>query len=121
MTAHRYAQWVLAIALTHFSLGVFIFWSELGEIARAGVLASVSPDNLNTAVAFWFLMFSLPLFTLSAALWPLQQPVSWPVLVISALCAGTGGLLMPASGFWTLLILALIAGWRNHSAAPVTS
>ena len=117
MTAHRYAQWLLAIALTHFSLGVLFFWSELGEIARAGVFASLSPDNLNTAVAFWFLMFSLPLLTVSAALWHNQQAVGQPVIVMSLVSAGIGCVLMPASGFWTLLVLALVALWRNRSPA----
>ena len=122
MQQHTFAKWILFIASVHFSLGLFIFNDALLQIFQQGVIGTIGPHNETAAVAFWFLMFALPLGLLAAALWRQTQIIANHLLYLSIALGLLGALFMPASGFWTIVILAgcgRFMNWRKQHTKQV--
>lgn len=102
---------VMAIALIHEAVGLIVYASPLGEIIQAGVFNSVNPPYWERDAAFWFLMFGIMLFVLGyVAQWTLKHVgyvpagLSWGLLIVCAI----GVMLMPASGFWLAIPVAIM-------------
>jgi hypothetical protein len=81
----------------------------LAEIARDGVLGAIEPDPLRS-VLFWFLFFGLLVMILGGLVHRIERDggrppgaLAWQLGALGL----AGGLLIPASGFWLLLPVAL--------------
>ncbi|RXJ70445.1 hypothetical protein CS022_23180 [Veronia nyctiphanis] len=113
MKKSTFAYWLLAIATIHFLLGIVLFWPTLVSMFEQGIVATVGPDSIEHSVAFWFLMFAFPLWMFVAAFWQKQETVEPSVTIAALLLSAVGCVILPASGFWTLLILAVAALVKN--------
>ena len=111
------------IGALHVGLGLAVAGSLRGAVASGRVVNPVeSFANSSISLEFWFLMFGLPLLILGhLAAWVerrfecrLPAFVGWELLGVSAL----GVVLDPDSGFWLLLVVALMILWRSRAASP---
>jgi len=109
MKQASFAKWLLAITLTHLTLGAMIFAKPLLSLLQQGWWDSVGPDNLSTAIAFWFMLFGFPLLMLIVNMWNNQSLTSKGFLLLSLTGSIIAGLAMPFSGIWTLTILCIVA------------
>jgi Family of unknown function (DUF6463) len=102
----RIGTMVMGIGLIHCLFGFVAFHQTWMELFDAGVLNSVGENPMRGAVA-WFFLFGAPVISygylmrhLEIASGSLPTHVKWHLLALLAL----GVTLMPASGFWLLLI-----------------
>lgn len=90
------------------------------EVLDGGVVGAVDADRTLT-VLFWYLFFGAVLLMLGWALdrWELRGDVLPPSVgwQLVALAAG-GGLLMPVSGFWLVLVPGIWILRRYHERRP---
>lgn len=117
---------LMAIALGHAVVGVALFQAPLAAMLRDGLfdsvrpsLASGVPSSFDRAAAFWFLLFAPALFMLGQIVeraaarrdGPLLSLIGWHLLAIGLI----GVVVIPISGFWTLLAVAplLLVGARR--------
>lgn len=102
---------LIAIALLHQVVGLVFYQTALAEILNAGIFNSINPPYWDRDAAFWFLMFG-GLFLLLGMLlqWVIEKTgeipsfLGWGILLISLI----GVFLMPASGFWLVIPVALL-------------
>ena len=115
---------LIAIGILHCIVGVIGGLDYLGEIGQAGFFDSIGSEYPRIAV-FWF-MFSGFLLILFGQLArsversqrrQLPQFVGWELLVISII----GAILIPISGFWLLMALAINIIIAAKRAASVSS
>ena len=101
---------LVAVGVVHNLVGVVFGFGYLAEIAHAGFFNAVEPHFPRQTV-FWFLFTGL-LFILigQVCLWaerrldrPLPAFVGWELLAFSVV----GVVLIPVSGFWLVIALAL--------------
>ena len=102
---------LIAIGILHTVIGVLAFGAPLAHIARDGFFNAVDPHPDRQA-AFWFLLTGALLVILGqSTCWTqsrtgtVPRSLGWGLLGISLL----GVILMPASGFWLLLMPAWLA------------
>lgn len=102
---------LMAIAVLHEVVGLFFYGSTLVEIFQAGFFNTINPPYWQRDAAFWFLQFGVLLFLMGwVAQWALRTVgyipafVSGGVLLVSVI----GVLMMPASGFWLAIPVALV-------------
>ena len=107
------ARACMLIAVTHTLLALTGSLGILSYMAQAGLWNTVPApwihQHLETQLVFWASLgsFAMPLFLLGAVLeWIGQAPVflGWSLLGFALITA----LLAPISGFWTLLIPAVL-------------
>lgn len=110
-----FAKWLLAITTTHMVLGLIIFHPALLQLLQQGWWGTVGPENLETAIAFWFMFFGFPLCMLISCMWGSELKVKRPFLLVSLTGSIVAGLAIPASGIWALTILALVVLCRTQS------
>jgi len=117
----RMGFWLMAVALLHQGVGLVFYAEPLSSIVQAGVINSVQPPFWDRDAAFWFLMFGGLLFLIGATTqWLLDKREAlprfwgWGLLVIN----GLGALLMPASGLWLVIVLAIVM-IRQRDRTPV--
>jgi len=104
-----FAKWLLAITTIHLLLGAIIFSAPLLLLLQQGWWNTVGPSNLETAVAFWFMLFGFPLLMLIYSMWESNALVSRGFLYFSLISSILLGLAIPFSGIWTLTLLCTIA------------
>jgi hypothetical protein len=109
MTQAIFSKWLLAITTTHLLLGTIIFYSPLLLLLQQGWWNTVGPKNLETAIAFWFILFAFPLLMLIHSMWGSSVLVSRGFLYFSLIGSILAGLAMPFSGIWTLTFLCTTA------------
>ncbi len=105
---------VICIGIIHIVFG-FIFFSEVWiEIFRLGFFNSIGEDPLRGAVA-WFFLFGVPVISYGYLIEWIQKKIGfypkhliWNLFILFIF----GVLLMPASGFWLLLIPIFIL-WKK--------
>lgn len=107
MQQKHFAYALLAIALTHAAVGLFLFANPLIQLVSLGWIGQINEDQLAIAASVWFMLFTLPLLMLVAQCWQKPTPVSPAVLWIGVVMAILGVSLMPDSGFWLVLVLCL--------------
>lgn len=112
-----FAKWLLAITLTHLILGAMIFAKPLLILFQQGWWDTVGPENLQTAIAFWFMLFGFPLLMLIINMWNGEELVSRSFLNFSLAGSIVAGLAMPFTGIWTLTLLCVVALVKNKKAA----
>lgn len=102
---------LMAIAVLHEVVGIFFYGSTLVEIINAGFFNTINPPYWQRDAAFWFLMFGVMLFLYGWAVdWSLRELnyvptfLSWGLLLICII----GVMMMPASGFWLAIPVAII-------------
>ncbi len=119
MTQALFARYLLAIALGHLIVGAFLFAPYLAEIPARGWVNATGPDNMEGAVAIWFMLFTWPLLLIVVQFWRSESKVSRPFLWLCVVGSLFGISLMPASGFWLMLILsgAGLARKRKQTAS----
>ena len=111
----RAGTMVLGIGVIHCLFGFVVFYDTWADIFRAGIFDSIGVDPMRGAVV-WFFLFGLPVISYGTLLrWTEIQTgtcpthVGWHLLVLM-LC---GVILMPASGFWLLLVPLLVL-WKRE-------
>lgn len=107
---------LIALAGLHQVVGLLAFHQPLRDAVALGWWASQDRAEPLRAVMFWFFFFGFLL-----ALWgesirhrtgPLRT-VEWGG---GALLALAGGLAIPPSGFWAVMALCVIYGFRRRSS-----
>lgn len=115
--------WVQVVALSHLTVGARLFRDVIGEVSRAGVVGTV-PLRGDRATAFWFLLASPVWWALGRELRAAedrddraaQRRTGRAVAGLGA----TGAAMFPASPFWVLLGLGVVAVRRagRRGGAP---
>lgn len=102
---------LMAIAVLHQVVGLFFYRDALIDILNAGFFNTINPPYWERDAAFWFLMFGAMLFLMGwIAQWMLENTgsipkfYSWGLLVVCVI----GVMMMPASGFWLAIPVAII-------------
>lgn len=109
MKQKTFAKFLLLIACCHFLLGILIFKSQLLTMINLGWININGPDYIEESLAFWFLIFSLPLGVLVIQFWNQNEVVPTKTIVALLLLSLIGGISAPVGGFWTLTILCVVA------------
>ena len=106
---------LMAIALAHFVFGLLSYFGPFSAMARVGFWNSVDPYD-DRQEAFWFAVFAVPLFFLGQILFRSQiseesvlTSLGWQILAVALI----GAFLMPISGFWLVVVPALLLLWRR--------
>ncbi len=79
------------------------------ELLQQGWWNSVDPENLQTAIAFWFMLFGFPLLMLIVNMWNNNELVRKGFLRFSLGGSVVAGLAIPFSGIWALTLLCIFA------------
>ncbi len=122
-------QWLALIACIHTLFGIVAGItglsggeaagrSPLAEIWSMGVFASIEPDLLR-ALWFWFTWFGFAIFLAAYALHKIErlQGHLGRNTLLGLLALGVSGVFMiPASGFWFVVLLAAVKLWRGAPA-----
>jgi hypothetical protein len=96
---------VLGVAVVHTLFGVVFFRGIVLEMAREGLVATVS-DQPDRGAVFWFFYTGFALAVIGAWMNECEAEARrFPGFVVVGLAAltGAGVLIMPASGFWLLI------------------
>lgn len=108
---------IMAIAAIHAIFGLAVFPGVWLEIARDGFFNVIGENPLRGAVV-WFQLYALPVFAFGHLILsfernglPLPLHTFWHMTIILI----TGVILMPASGFWLLLIPLFFLWRRTHA------
>jgi len=108
---NRIGTILMAIAILHEVVGLFFYRDVLLEIVNAGLFNTINPPYWERDAAFWFLMFGVTLFLMGwIAQWLLENTntipkfFSWGLLLMCAI----GVFMMPASGFWLAIPVAIV-------------
>ena len=110
----------MAIAAAHTLFGLVVYHSTLADLVADGVVNALGYDAMRAAVV-WFLLAGFFMATTGAAIDQLEAqdlqaklaPLGWALLGITLL----GIVLMPASGFWLMLIPACFCIRGAHGKA----
>lgn len=121
MALHRWiGRAVMAIAAAHTLFGLVVYHSTLADLVADGVVNALGYDAMRAAVV-WFLLAGFFMATTGAAIDQLEAqglqaklaPLGWALLGITLL----GIVLMPASGFWLMLVPAWFCIRSAHGKA----
>lgn len=99
------ANLLILIAIIHSIFGIVIGLPYLKEIAQAGFFNAVDPHPYRMAIV-WFLFTGFVLMILgqlALSLENIPNSVAWSLFSLSLI----GLILMPISGFWLVLALAI--------------
>ena len=115
-------RWLVAVAIVHTGFAVFVFAPDLGEIVRRGFFNVVAGDMRLVAVT-WFVLFGAVLFIVGLAVTALERSnqaqvpasVGWSLLALALL----GIALMPASGFYLVLVPAMAVVLKSRRAGQL--
>ncbi len=113
---------LIGIGLLHNSLGLARDWRLLSDATRGGLAGSFTQTDARLATVFWFLVTGFSLMLLGgavAALERLTPLLPWGWIAGLAALTITGIVVMPASGFWTLLLpsgIAIARRVRRHGS-----
>ena len=120
---HRFGGHVLtAIGVLHLAVGSLAYAGPLAAIGRDRFFNAVD-GHIDRDAAFWFMLTGLLLVLLGQLVRRAQRRLGtlpaflgWSLLALSAV----GALLMPFSGFWLLLVAAVLAlaAARARGAGP---
>lgn len=117
---------LMAIGMLDLLYVLMFYARQLSSIAGDGFFGAVESDpaQLGRGIAFWHLTFGVTVLILGALVrWAQARTGTLPALLgWSLLALGLfGAILVPASGFWLVLPLAvlmlLLARWSDHGAA----
>jgi hypothetical protein len=101
---------LIATGILHNVIGFVMGWSVLTEIIKSGFINSIN-EQMDRNAIFWFLFGGFMMIILGKLVQDcLDRDVQLPrwlgvsLLVLSL----TGGIMMPASGFWLVVPQALL-------------
>jgi len=114
MTQKIFARFLLFIALGHLFVGLMLFFPYLMELPKLGWINSTGLHNLEGSVSVWFLLFTWPLIMIVIQFWNQEMIIKNSFLICGFIGSLIGISLMPASGFWLLLVLCGIALGMNY-------
>ncbi|MFQ3231603.1 DUF6463 family protein [Reinekea sp.] len=109
MTQHHYARVLLFISLGHLFVGVLLFYSVFIDIWQQGWINVVGPNFLLGSAAVWFMLFAWPLLLIVIQFWQQHVNLSRAFVIVATIGSIVGVSLMPASGFWLMLVLNVYA------------
>lgn len=125
---------LLATGLLHQTVGLLVGLGVVGpdgepprnllvELLRGGVVGAVEPDPLRQ-IFFWYFFFGLLLLSLGWLMERMEADgrrlpsgLGWQLLALGL----SGGLLIPASGFWLAVPQGLWVLWRARPAAAAAA
>jgi len=102
---------LMAISVLHIVVGIVFYNAALVDILNAGIINTINPPYWERDAAFWFMMFGVMLFLMGwMAHWSLAHVNHVPnFLSISLLLISVVGvMMMPASGFWLTIPVAIV-------------
>lgn len=111
MVIQKHSGWMLEwTAYIHTAIGLLLFWKPVSELVLAGVWNGIG-SAIDRSNAFWFLFFGVLMWVIARMLrWltneqgiPIPRFVGWQMLVLSVI----GGICMPVSGFWLVILQAV--------------
>ncbi len=114
MKQSLFARVLLLITLGHLVVGGLLFAPSLAELPARGWVNSIGPNFLEGSVAIWFMLFAWPLLLIVVQFWRNEEPVNSTFLLVCMLGSVFGISLMPASGFWLMLLLSGYAFAKQH-------
>jgi hypothetical protein len=109
LTAHA-GTIMIWISMIHNVVGLLLFSKPLLSIVRAGVWNTVVPPHYDRGIAAWFLLSGVLMLMLGLLLrWSYQHTGSLPRWLgwWSLGFTLTGACLMPVSGFWLMIPVAI--------------
>lgn len=112
------AKLLILIGIIHNLFGLAIGIPYLKEIAQAGFFNAVDPHPYRMAIT-WFLFFGflfIILGQLALSLDYIPNSVAWSLLTLSL----AGVILMPVSGFWLVLALAIYIIFNNSKTKALS-
>lgn len=118
MKQSTFARWLLAIAGTHLIFALVIFYPDFMALIKAGWWDQVGPDNLQGALAFWFIIFTWPLMMTVINMWSNPNLVGYKLLMLGFIGSLIGATANPISGFWTLTLLCLVGILMERKKLP---
>lgn len=109
--SHFVGEGLIGVGIIHILLGCVLLSEILAAIARERVFNSIG-DNVERQLTIWYLVGGGALIVLGLlARWAQRQTgtlpavFGWGLLVIGVV----GVVAMPASGFWAIVLLAVLA------------
>lgn len=113
MAVQRYTGATLMIfAAIHFGVALVLFGGAFVDIFEAGVLSGPFGWSSEMLAAFWFLVFSWPVFLLGyVTQWAYARTGKTPVIVLGGGLAGVAAttlVFLPVSGLWLFVVLGLL-------------
>jgi Family of unknown function (DUF6463) len=115
---------LVVIGIGHSLLGLVLYRAPLAAIAGDGFVATVLPAHVDRQAAFWFVLFGPILVMLGQIVGRAARRDDAGIVRVVGLwllAAGiVGVVMMPLSGFWTLIAVGILAV-RAASRPPLTS
>ncbi|MFK7931642.1 MAG: DUF6463 family protein [Myxococcota bacterium] len=115
----RVGHLLIAIGVIHTAFGPVVGAPYLMEILQDGVFNTVPDDAPWRMAIVWFELFGVVVALMGAAwAWAERHVGALPIGMAMGLAAlgVIGVVLMPISGFWLILGVAGLAGWRARRA-----
>lgn len=110
---------IIATALLHLAVGVIFYSAPLAAIFAAGVIDTVG-TNPERDAALWFMVAGVLIGLLGVLVRAMQRQgqrlpaaLGWGLLLLSLV----GAAILPASGFWLLLVEGLLLIGASRRAA----
>ena len=127
MLARLIPQLLMLTGIGHTLLGLVLFREPLAAIVNEGFVSTIRYGQFDRTTAFWFLLFGPACVLLGQLVGhAFKRNDRWTLTLIgrNLLSMGVGGaLVMPISGFWILIVLALpvLRAARGIDANPSTA
>lgn len=109
---------IVGISILHTTFAFVVFWKPIQEMIAAGLIASVGEDPMRGAVT-WFFFAGLFMALTGLAIDLLEKNSARSALKVPGifllLTTLLGIMMMPASGFWFLLVPAIAMIWNRQT------
>lgn len=102
---HRIGMIVIAIGILHTMLGLVKYAGIFGAMVSEGLINTAGTNERNLAIWFTFcgtvfIMLGYTMKTIEGHTGRIPSPLGWSMFASAVL----GGLILPISGFWALII-----------------
>ena len=114
--------WWIGVSLLHTLGGIFLYYPQWQEIARAGWFNAIAPDPFlpvfSLETPFWFILLSPFIYLIGElCLWThrhqLTLPISMGIILLTTMLVAI--FFVPISGFWLALPPSIMMLWQSKS------
>lgn len=110
---------IIAISILHTIFAFAVFWPQIQEMVATGLFNSVEEDPIRGAVA-WFFFAGMFMASTGLAVDLLERNNVGNTLratgIFLLLTTILGIVMMPASGFWLILVPSIAMIWKRPKA-----